>query len=190
MMEEGKERCTGGIRMKKLIRFKGMVSLLLLLLVVSCSMKSEEDSVKEAFVEAEKGFISEDTLNPNQSLKHTSLYLPERFHVESEDVSNIILKDGEQTYIVFYNNLEPATSKLGASSSQNEEALLFDSFKDKDKFGYIRLMPAIDKKYEMIVGVGGVKITTYTMKQNMAQDAKEMMQISRSFVDQNNNDTE
>lgn len=175
--------------MKKSIYLKVMASLLLLMILVSCSMKSEEDAIEGAKKAAEDSFLSEETFMPNQELENISIYLPERLHVESEEPSNIILKDGNQTYIVFYNNYEPPTSEMGMNSSQNDEALLLHSFKDPDKFGYIRIMPETEKEYEMVVGVGGVKITTYTNRKKMEQDAEELMKITLSLIDQNNNDS-
>lgn len=172
------------------IRFKVMASLLLLMILTSCTIQSEKEVLKEAKAAAEKSFKSTDIPKPNQELEYTDIYLPERFQVETEESSNIILKDGDQTYIVFYNRFEPATSELGAESSRNESALLFHSFKDDDSFGYIRIMPVQEKKYEMVIGVGGAKITTYTTKKDMAQDVADLMDISRSLVAQNDVDTE
>lgn len=176
--------------MKKSIYRKVMASLLLLMILVSCSMKSEDGAVTEAKEAAENSFQSTETLEANKELEHTSFYLPERFHIESEETSNIILKDGEQTYIVFNNSLEPASSELGADSYQNLESLLFDTFKDDDKFGYILIMPETDKKYEMAIGIGGAKITTYTTRHDMAKDAEDLMLMSRSLVERNADGTE
>lgn len=171
--------------MNKVNGFKVISGLLLLFILVSCSMQSEEESVENVLEIAEDTFESEELNDPNQELEHTSIYIPDKFQLESEDASNIILKEKEQTYIVFYNSLEPATSEIGADSSRNKEALLFETFEDEKKFGYIRLMPEIDKKYEMVVGIGGVKITTHTTKKDMEQDAEEMMHISKSLVNKN-----
>ena len=163
--------------MKNPIRSRLILSLLILIIVSSCGVKSEAEVVKDAKETTENIFHMEEVIEPNQTLKFLSLYLPERLDVTDEDESNIILKDGGQTYILFNNNLENKKSELNYQSAQHPDALLLESFQDADRFGYIRIMPQQDENYEMQVGIGGIKITTYTSKGKLNSDAEDLMKI-------------
>ncbi|MFD2761885.1 hypothetical protein [Lentibacillus juripiscarius] len=166
-----------------------MIVLFGILVLTGCSMiQSEEEAIQHAGEAAEKQFHADDAAEANQELDILSMYVPAGLEVDKEEASNIILKDGSQTYIVFYNELEGPKSKLSykAAAAKEDEALLLETFEDKDKFGYIRIMPADEEdKYELQLGVGGVKITTYTPKSSMEDDAEAMMKMSRSIAFEN-----
>lgn len=155
---------------------------LLLLFLNSCGLKSETDVIKNAKEAAEEVFKTEKVIVPNHELIHVSLYLPDRMKVEEEDTNNIILKDNNQIFIVFYNKLEKPTSQLNYQSLQDEDALLLESFQDPEQFGYIDIKPEEEGEYEMQIGVGGVKITTNTTKSKMSADAEELMRIALSVL--------
>src|SRR5699024_10384821 len=98
-----------------------------------------------------------------------SFYLPDELVVEEEDANNIILtNDAGQTFIVFYNALEGPTSMVYYQAAKDSSALLYESFSTEDVFGYIRIMSDQDRKnsYELQIGVGGVKLTTYTKQRH------------------------
>lgn len=159
-----------------------VLALLLLLTLVSCNSKSEEEVIQEANQIAERTFTSTQTITPISELDHFSLYIPKHLEVEEVDESNIILSDTEQTYIVFHNKFENSTSELNYHLAENDNALLLESFQDEDKFGYISILSEDEDKYEIQVGVGGVKITTYTDKKSMVNHAEELMKIALSIV--------
>ncbi|WP_099158809.1 hypothetical protein [Virgibacillus ndiopensis] len=168
--------------MRNILRIAPAVFLLLTIVLSGCSMKSEEEALKDAKEIALESFNNKEKIDPNHKLESFALYLPDELEVKEESKSNVILEDGDQTYIVFYNNLEEPTSQLSFESAKRKEALVMESFNDNDKFGYIRIMPNKGDGYEMQVGVGGVKITTYTSKGKMDNDANNLMKISRSIA--------
>lgn len=148
-------------------------------------MQSEEEAIKDAKKYAENVFNSNEKVETNHTLDSFSMFLPENLEVAEEDMSNVVLKDGDQTYIVFYNSLEDPLSKLSykVAATKSKDSLLLETFEDPKKFGYMRILPHKDEnKYELQVGVGGVKITTYTTKGNLDNDSKEIMKIARSIV--------
>ncbi|GAA0429899.1 hypothetical protein GCM10008983_02850 [Lentibacillus halophilus] len=152
-------------------------------------MQSEKEAVKNAGEEAKELFHADSDIENNQKLDTLSMYVPSGLNVVKEEENNIILKDGDQTYIVFYNKLEGSKSKqsYNAAKAKSDEALLLDSFSDKKKFGYIRIMPANDDdQYELQTGIGGVKITTHTPKRTLQSDAESMMKMARSIALSNN----
>ncbi|MGY0694755.1 hypothetical protein ACW2QC_18570 [Virgibacillus sp. FSP13] len=168
--------------MRKMKRRMPIVFLLLIIVISGCSTKSEEDAINDAKKAAQQAFRAEKMeIIPNQQLNNFSLYVPGHLEVDEESKSNVILKDGDQTYIVFYNNLEDLNSQLNFQSVQRDDALLNESFEDDDKFGYIHVLPDEGDGYEMQVGIGGIKITTYTSKEKMDSDAMELMKMARSI---------
>ncbi|WP_106496867.1 hypothetical protein [Lentibacillus sp. Marseille-P4043] len=168
--------------MRKIKQPIPIVFLLVIIIISGCSTKSEEDAINDAKEAAQQAFRAEEIeIIPNQQLNNFSLYVPDHLVIDEESKSNVILKDGDQTYIVFYNDLETLKSQLNFQSVQRDDALLNESFEDDDKFGYIHVLPDEGDGYEMQVGIGGVKITTYTSKDKMDSDALELMKMARSI---------
>ncbi|SFB37055.1 hypothetical protein SAMN04488072_12021 [Lentibacillus halodurans] len=173
---------------------KNLVNIMLISFYVSmligCSTPSEEEAIKSVEESARESFQADDSIETNQQLDAFSIYLPAGMEIVEEDASNVILEDGDQTYIVFYNNLEDPLSELSyeSAAAKSDKALLLETFKDKEKFGYIRILPDEEKDhYELQAGVGGVKITTYTSKSEMESDTEVMMKMARSIVMGQNN---
>ncbi len=150
--------------------------------LVGCS-QSEEDALKDAENNAEEAFNKENAPQPNYTGEDSfAFYLPESLKVVDEDASNVILEDEDHTYIVFYNNLEDPTSTLNFESAKDSEAVVYQSFKDEKKFGYIRIMSSGEEQYEIQIGVGGAKITTMTSKEDLDDQADMLMRIARSIA--------
>ncbi|MBP1947839.1 hypothetical protein [Virgibacillus litoralis] len=171
--------------MRKSIWNITIVSLLFLVTLTACSMQTEEEAIKDAKESAKKIFNSDEKIETNHKLDSFSMYLPNSLEVKEEDENNVILKDGDQTFIVFYNNLEDPLSKLSYNSAaaKSDKALLLETFEDKNKFGYMRIIPHNQEEdYELQIGVGGVKITTYTSRRNLSDDSEELMKIAQSIA--------
>jgi hypothetical protein len=152
------------------------------LFLTACSFKSEEQAIQDAKQAAETAFNNND-VEPNKELNQYSLYLPSGLEITENEKSNLILNDGDQTFILFNNSLEDATSKLNfKAASAAKKADLIESFEDKNRFGYIRVLKIDKDSYELQVGVGGVKITTYTTRGKMDNDAEMMMNIVNSIA--------
>lgn len=151
-------------------------------LLYGCSMKSEEDTLEGAREAAETSFLDESPIPANGEMMDRDIYLPDYVEEESREESNLILSNGEQTIIVFFNPLEPADSKLHFETASRVEGLLLDSFEGNGEFGYIRILPDEGEGYELQVGAGGVKVTTFTSKGNLERDAGELMRTAKSLI--------
>ncbi|RCW62668.1 hypothetical protein [Saliterribacillus persicus] len=146
------------------------------------SIKPFEEVIQEIETDTEEVFL-EEQLETNYEAENFSLFLPAEFEVEEESISNLILKKENQTYILFYNALETATSRLNfEAASQMESPLLLTSFSDDERFGYIKIAQLEEKEYQLEIGVGGVKITTISEKNRLENDALEMMQMANSIA--------
>lgn len=162
-----------------------VVLLILSGLLFGCSFQSQEEAIDDARKTAKTVFNSNKPMETNHKVKGFSFFLPDRMEVKEAGKSNVILKDGDQTYIVFHNSLEDPTSKLSYKAAKTDSALLLESFKDNNKFGYIRILAHEEDNYELQVGVGGVKITTYTTKDRLDNDSKSLMKVARSISTSN-----
>lgn len=150
-----------------------------------CSMQTEEDALNSAIKDAKSTFYSDEAVEANEQTTEFDFYLPTNLTIEEESKNNVILSDGSEHYIVFYNDLESSTSKLNYKSAKDSNSLAYESFEDDDKFGYLQVIPGTDENYQIQVGIGGVKITTYTSKKELEVRAEELMKIARSIIEEN-----
>ena len=163
-----------------------IVSALLLIFIIVLSVysyQSEESIIEQAGNTANEIFFNKDIPKDNYTGEHFSFYLPEPMEVEEVDNFNAMLKSGDKTIIIFYNTLEDNLSKLNYEAAKTEEAVLFESFEDDNKFGYVRILPFdTEGKFEIQIGVGGVKVTTISTKSEAINDAGNLMNIALSIV--------
>ncbi|MFB6467630.1 hypothetical protein ACE38V_12635 [Cytobacillus sp. Hz8] len=108
--------------------------------------------------------------------------LPLGFEIKKETPNNIILHNGSKTYILFYNQHENSLSQVVFQSTlqHKKEYDVKQTFKEKDKFGYLLIEKLSDKKNEMTVGIGGVKMTTEAKTDILASEATTMVDIVNS----------
>lgn len=162
-----------------------LVSSLLLLFIIVLSIwnyQSDETVIQQTAETAKDTFLNDKIPKDNYKGEHFSFYLPEQMEIEEVDAHNAILTNGNQTLIVFYNTLEDDLSQLNYEAAKTDKAALLTSFSNEEMFAYIRLLPQEKDLYEIQVGVGGVKVTTFTNKGEMVTDAKNLMRIAESIV--------
>lgn len=150
---------------------------LLLLTACSASIKEEQkaalETVKETFNKEPKA-----ANNKNQDIE---FYLPFGFEVKEETPNNIILKNGSKTYILFYNQHEAPDSKVVYETTLKlGEYDLNETFTNKERLGYFLINHLEKDKNELIVGVGGVKITTEAKTKGLSAEATAMIDIVNS----------
>lgn len=148
-------------------------------LLTGCS-GSKDEAISQSKQVAESVF-NEPAHKPTETTNGFSYYLPEGFKVKDEFENNVILIKGKQEYILFVNPHEPLNSDVLFNEIKNaKDEKGTDTFKDKDRLGYISMSPGADKKNEVIVGIGGVKTTTMSTTSDMVENVKNMMTIANS----------
>lgn len=163
--------------MIKFIRRIGLVIIVVFLLgACSSSFSDDKNKANEAVAET---FESKPE-KTNNSAKDIDYHLPFGVEMEKESPNNIILQNGSRTYILFYNHHEADDSKVVYESTlkQQEEWDGNETYNKDGKFGYMLVKKLKDKHYQLIVGIGGVKLTTET--DNIKKDAETMMKIANS----------
>ena len=165
------------------MRTHSIVALLLFVVVLllsacSASLKEEQTAAKDAVGEAFK----KDPKAINTENEDIKFYLPFGFEVDKETPNNIILKNGSKTYILFYNPHEGPDSKVIYEAALKQKEYGFkETFSAKDgHHGYLLIKNADKKLNELIVGTGGVKITTQSKTKNLSTEAANMAEIVRS----------
>ncbi|KGX89158.1 hypothetical protein [Pontibacillus litoralis] len=143
---------------------------------------SEEGAIQKAKEASEQAFHNEPA-EANKQLENVSLFLPSSMTIESQEANNLILQDGNQQYLLFYNPLEKPTSDVYFQTAKEAENLLtITEFENDDRYGYMSIVKIGDKRYELQVGIGGAKMTTESSKQSLASNAQDMMNIVSSVT--------
>ncbi|MFJ7753458.1 hypothetical protein ACQKGI_08050 [Peribacillus muralis] len=160
---------------------KKIFLMLLLLggLIVGCS--GIERQTEKAVRAAEIAFRDDDK-QPNAEAGLIRVYLPTGFKVEEEHDNNLIIKQADKAYLLFVNPNEKEDSSVLflAIKKQAGQYLILQSFQNDDKFGFVSIKESGKEKYELAVGIGGVKLTTETDKDRLKNDAKQMMEVISS----------
>ncbi|SHN04501.1 hypothetical protein [Gracilibacillus kekensis] len=145
------------------------------------SIQPKEEVLANAIEVAEQQFALESKVQ-NKQVENFSLYLPEGYKVEEQNNSNLLLNKEEKRFILFYNELETQTSRLNyeaAKESNNHKWL--EAFEEKERFGYINIKER-EEGFEVELGVGGVKVTTRSSKEDLVGDVADMMDIANSIA--------
>lgn len=159
-------------------RWIALPIVIAIMFLCACSSSGRE-AQENAFKAAEKEFQSGQK-KPDRHNKHIEYYLPFGFEKDKETPNNILLKNGSKKYILFYNSHEKSESKVVYESSfqQLKKWDLNKTFEKDGKFGYMLSKEQEDGVYQVVVGIGGVKVTTETTSPE--SDAPIMMDIAHS----------
>ncbi|WP_210364883.1 hypothetical protein [Bacillus sp. REN3] len=154
------------------------IMAVLLLGACSASFSEQKSEAKEAVGNVFNGKPEE----ANNSSKDIKYHLPLGVEVKEEAPNNILLVNGSRTYLLFYNQHEGADSKVVYESALKQEKDWDgnETYTKDGKFGYMLIKKVKDDTYQLIVGIGGIKLTTETKAKNIKKDAEEMMKIANS----------
>lgn len=113
-----------------------------------------------------------------------SLYLPEDFVIDStDDENNFLIHEGDDAYILFVNEKEPENSKLNydlLKKSDDSSIIQIEELKDEKNYGFAMVKQFEEKEYELIVSIGGIKLTTVSGKKKIDEKLAQMLEIVRS----------
>ncbi|MDN4493716.1 hypothetical protein [Ureibacillus aquaedulcis] len=154
----------------------------LLFTLTGCG-KTVEEQIDTGVASAQTVF-EENPQQPNKTIGKIELYVPSGYDVkESEDLNNLIITQGEESYILFVNYQEKEDSNLQYELLKNdsskkiikEETVEFDG-----AFGFSAVLDYDEEQFELIVSSGGVKMSTISEDENIDQKLVDMMTIVRS----------
>jgi hypothetical protein len=158
---------------------KVLVFIFLSLVGLLAGCASIEDESKETVAAVEDVFKAQPEKTNNEN-GNVSFYMPSTMEIEKKDENNVILQNGNQTFILFVNPNEERTSDVLYNSVDAKEFAIDKTYTDKERFGYVKVFEIEDKLYLVTVGIGGIKMTTETKVSDISESATEMMQIVSS----------
>lgn len=152
-------------------------------IILSACGQTVEEQASAGMVAAEATF--EAAVNEtNTTFSQIELYIPNGFAIEQGiDEANYTLINKNETYILFVNEQETADSQLLygiLKEDASKEIISEDTFETDGIFGFSAVMKASDETSELIVSIGGVKLTTISKNKNLDEKLGQMMQIVQS----------
>ncbi|WP_341321081.1 hypothetical protein NSQ62_15735 [Solibacillus sp. FSL H8-0523] len=153
------------------------------ILVLSACGNTVEENATAGIENAELVFTSEPN-ETNKAIGHIELYLPTGFNIEKGiDESNYTVINGKSSYILFVNPNETEDSQLHYELIKNDAKnnIIEDKTFEKDGvFGFSAVNKQDEETFELVVSVGGVKISTISDKKKIDEKLQNMMEIAKS----------
>ncbi|NIK13467.1 hypothetical protein [Alkalibacillus almallahensis] len=163
-------------------RIAGIGIVLLGFVLGACS-----PSMDEAFDEAEnkvkETFLSSNTKETNTNFDQFDIYKPEELEVSDQNKSNVVFKEDDQSYVLFVNEFEAPNSKWFYNQIENK-GLYLKTFETEDAFAYLQAKEYDEERYEIHVGIGGIKMSTVTNVGDMEEDITMMIEMIESVKQQ------
>ncbi|ATP41483.1 hypothetical protein CSE16_16210 [Solibacillus sp. R5-41] len=152
---------------------------IVMLLITGCN-QSVEEQVSAGLENAKTTFESKPN-EPNKMIGHIELYIPKGYGIEKGiDELNYTIVNGEDSYILFVNPHEPGDSQLHHTILKEEpniEIVQEKIYKADEVFGFSTVIRRDENQYELVVSIGGVKLTTLSNNKKIDQKLQEMMEI-------------
>jgi hypothetical protein len=164
-------------------KFMAIFFMSLLLLLSGCGNTTIEEQ-KEKTDGAVKEVFTSSAEKTTDTAGDVSLYLPFGADIEKESPNNIIISKSSNTFILFTNPNEKEDSELLYTMTVKDKNNIVaeGTFQKENRFGYYVIKQLKDnKEYELIVGVGGTKMTTQSTMEDLAENSEMMMKIIRSI---------
>lgn len=159
-----------------------LVPLALVLVLAACA--SPEEQAAEGVRSATK-LLEETPEQPNEKVGEHGLFIPSGYQVETgSEAPNILLNHSNDTYVLFINENEPATSRLYYDllvSDPSKEIVEDETNELSDQFGFAAVVAHSDDQFELIVSRGGVKLSTVTNDKAIDTKLQDMMRIVHSY---------
>lgn len=153
-----------------------------LLVLAGCGQTVEEQVI--AGMESAESIFSNEPTETNKSIGHIELYLPKGYGIEKGiDESNYMLVNDKDSYILFVNPNETEDSQLHynlVKDNPNNEIIKDQTFETDGVFGFLAVVKQSEEKYELVVSVGGIKLSTISENKKLDNKLQEMMEIVQS----------
>lgn len=172
----------GGKVMNKKWRQYVIATTTALFLLAGCS--SPEEQAVEG-VRSAVAVLEQEPESPNEKVGSHSLFLPGGYSVEAgSEAPNVLLRNDDDTYVLFINENEPPTSRLYydlLKSDPTKNILEEQTNELSDQFGFAAVVEHSEGQYELIVSSGGIKLSTLTDDSAIDEKLHDMMVIVQSY---------
>lgn len=157
--------------------------LLTVLMLVACGKTIEEQAATG--IQAAKDTFFTETKEANEEIDGIRLYKPAGYKVEEEsDAQNMLFTKGDEPYLLFINSNEETDSQLFyevLKADSSVKVVQEETFTKDGLFGFVAVLESSDKQVELVVGVGGVKMTTISKISKIENNLQDMMEIVKSI---------
>ena len=113
-----------------------------------------------------------------------NLYLPENFVIDpSDEENNYFIHSSDDQYILFINEEEPENSQFNYDilmKSDDKSIIKVEQLQGEKHFGFVAVKQFSEKEYELIVSIGGIKLSTITNEKKIDFKLENMIDIVRS----------
>ena len=165
----------------KFIKLLLMIGVLTVLLA-GCG-KSFDEKVSEGFTTVQAAF-EQQPLKANTKENNMKLYLPENFVIDpSDEENNYFIHSSDDQYILFINEEEPENSQFNYDilmKSDDKSIIKVEQLQGEKHFGFVAVKQFSEKEYELIVSIGGIKLSTITNEKKIDFKLENMIDIVRS----------
>lgn len=164
--------------MKRLLGTIGVITVLL----AGCG-KSFDEQVSEGIITVQAAF-EQQPIKANTTENNINLYLPEDYVIDpSKEEHNYLIHSSDDQYILFINEEEPENSQLNYDilmKSDDESIIKVEQLQGEKHFGFVAVKQFSEKEYELIVSIGGIKLSTVTNEKKIDYKLANMIDIVRS----------
>ncbi|MEK4700793.1 hypothetical protein MKX47_14435 [Solibacillus sp. FSL R7-0668] len=164
-------------------KWSHLLVVALCMLVLSACGKSVEEKAAMGIENAQTAFTNEPNAT-NKSIGHIELYLPNGFNIEKGiDEANYTVINGKDSYILFVNPNETEDSRLHYDLIKQDvktNTIEEQTYEKDGLFGFSVVNQLKEDQYELIVSVGGVKVTTISDEKKLEVKLQSMMEIAKS----------
>lgn len=163
---------------------KGLVvSLLTAITILAGCAQTAEERIEEGLADARAAFEQE-PVETNETVNGTELYLPRAYTLEEpSDAHNVIITKGSDSFVLFMNPNEPSDStffyELQKANAQ-QEWTADETFEQHGRFGFATVREIAEERFEIVTSTGGVKMTTISEEDKIADNMDWMMKTVRS----------
>lgn len=162
-------------------------TVLSIILLAGCTGAPEE-RLAGGLSETRKAFENEPP-ETNERAGEIDLHLPGGYEIEEPaDEKNIIVTNGNDSYVLFVNPNEAPDSKFFYDLQKADEEQLFaadETFEQNGRFGFVTLKEIAEDRMEIAVSAGGAMMTTISKESSVPGNMKWMMRTVRSIEERN-----
>lgn len=152
------------------------------IVLAGCNQTIEEQA-SAGMLAVETTFEAQSNI-ANKLIGQIELYMPKGFTIEQGiDASNYTVKNGEAMYILFVNENETSDSQLlhGILLEDKSKKIIEEkTFETDGLFGFSAITEVDEETSELIVSIGGTKLTTISSNKHVDEKLAGMMQIVQS----------
>ena len=166
------------------MKFNKLIGTLVVsaVLLAGCG-KTVDEQVSEGIITVQAAF-EQQPIKANTKENNLNLYLPEGFVIDpSKEENNYLITSSDDQYILFINHNEPENSQLNYDllmKSDDESIVKVEQLNGEKQFGFVAVRQFSDKEYELIVSIGGLKLSTVTNQKKLDIKLSNMIDIVRS----------